>query len=358
MSYEFGNDPAKIDGYRRFWQRAPVTRPLMGFSIKSWFPMDEFAASRAWKGRHYLTPEMIEPAVFVPDQERLLREGEWIDDDILRGASPSQAVQWLEPMLGAPLRVLDESTLAPDMDLTWAEIEAVDLDPDSPWYLKYLEFVRVLVAASQGRYPVSHGALTGPSDTAATLRGHRDFVLDLYDAPHRLSDLLSRVQRLFRRVLDTQWLITPLFHGGYFDAQYSLWAPGAIVRMQEDAVGLLSPTLYRQLLQPVDREWAGSYPCAFMHLHSTSMHVLDDMLAIEEIAAFQVNRDVSGPSLEAMMPYYRRVQDAGRPLLVRASFTPDELRYLLDNLSPRGLYLYVMVADAAEIEPLRRVAGM
>jgi hypothetical protein len=36
MAHPFGNDPAKIDGYRRFWARDEAERPLVGFSFKSW----------------------------------------------------------------------------------------------------------------------------------------------------------------------------------------------------------------------------------------------------------------------------------------------------------------------------------
>jgi len=356
MPYPFGNDPAKTDGYRRFWARKSVRRPLVGFSLKTWFPMFEFAASRAWLGHEWLTLDMIHPEQFIEDQERLLREGESIEDDIIRGASPSQAVQWLNPILGAPLRILEESTLAPDQALSWQEIGELRLDPDNPWLAKYLEFVRVLVTASQGRYPVGHGTLVGPSDVAATLRGHSNMIADLYDAPERLLRLFWQAQEVFRQVQDMVWTIAPPWHGGYFDAQYSLWCPAPTVRMQEDATGLLSPRLYRELLQPADREWARHYPCAFIHLHSTSMFVLEEMLEITEIAAFQVNLDVSGPPLERMLPFYRRIQEAGRPLLIRASFAPDELRLLLDSLSPRGLYLYIMVQDMGEIEALQRAA--
>jgi len=216
----------------------------------------------------------------------------------------------------------------------------------------------VLVKASNGRYPVSHPPLSGPSDVAAILRGHSNMILDFYDAPKRLMQLFHRVQEIFRAVLEAQWSITPLFRDGYFDAQYQLWAPGPIIRMQEDAAGLFSPQLYRTLLQPVDREWARHYPCSFIHLHSTSMFLLDAMLEVEEIRAFQVNRDVSGPPLEEMIPSYRMIQDAGRPLLVRGSFTPIELARMLEALAPSGLYLYIMIQDLAEIRPLRRLLGM
>jgi len=358
VDYPFGNDPAKIEGYRRFWAREPAERPLIGFSLKSWFPMYEFAASRAWAEFECLTPDMIHPQDFIEDQERLLREGEVIEDDILRGASPSQAVQWLPPMLGTPLRILGESTLAPDQNLSWEELEDISLDHQNPWYQKCLEFTCVLVDASAGRYPVSHATMSGPSDVAAILRGHHNMILDFYDAPDRLTRLFYRVQEIFRQVLEAQWSVTPLFHGGYFDAQYQLWAPGPIVRMQEDATGLFSPELYHTLLQPVDREWARHYPCSFIHLHSTSMFILDAILEVEEIAAFEVNRDVSGPPLEEMIPFYRMIQDAGRPLLVRGSFTPVELGKMLEALTPTGLYLYIMIEDLTEIDPLRQILNV
>ena len=59
-----------------------------------------------------------------------------------------------------------------------------------------------------------------------------------------------------------------------------------------------------------------------------------------------------------MLPFYRRIQEAGRPLLIRASFTPDELSQILGALDPTGLYLHTMVQDLAETEPLRWVLGM
>jgi hypothetical protein len=59
-----------------------------------------------------------------------------------------------------------------------------------------------------------------------------------------------------------------------------------------------------------------------------------------------------------MIPYYRKVQDAGRSLVVRGAFTPDELRMLMDSLDPKGLLLLIMVKDKAEIEVARPILGM
>ena len=100
----FGNDPSKMERYRSFWNRDEVQRPLVGFTFRGWFPLEEYAASRAWQSAYFLTPEMVVPEEFMEDEERLLREGEIIDDDITRGTSPASAVvPWLSGMLGSRL---------------------------------------------------------------------------------------------------------------------------------------------------------------------------------------------------------------------------------------------------------------
>jgi hypothetical protein len=88
------------------------------------------------------------------------------------------------------------------------------------------------------------------------------------------------------------------------------------------------------------------------------MFLLDDFLEIEQIRCFEVNNDALGPGVLAMIPFFQRIQRAGRPLLIKGAFTPDELKLLADRLDARGLFLNVMVQNMAEVEPLRRVMGM
>jgi hypothetical protein len=358
MKYELGNSPEKIDGYRKFWSRADVKRPLVGFSFKSWFPLDEFRSSAAWPKDTSLTPEMIHPEEFLEDQERLLKEGEWMDDDILRGASPSQAIFWGEGTLGSSMRILPGNVVAVEQNLSWEEAEQREWDSESPWFKKYIEFIDVLVNHSKGRYPVSHGTLCGPFDYVINLRGHEQAVIDLMLEGERTYRLLERMGEFFIWITKEAWKRIPLFHGGYFDAQYSLWSPGTIIRMQEDGVAVLSPDLYERYLKPVDQKVASCFDCSFIHLHATSMFVLDKMLEIPEIRCYEINNDVGGPPLEWILPYFQQVQKAGKPLLIRGSFKPDELRRLMDSLDPRGLYLYIMVEEMKEVETLRPIVGM
>lgn len=359
MKYPFGNDPKKIDGYRKFWARDAVKRPLIGFSFKSWFPLDEFKASAAWPKDGRLTPDMIVPEDFLDDQERLLSEADRIEDDILRGASPSQAVFWECGTLGARMRVLPGNVVAEDRSLSWEEADRLwDNRHSSPWHRKYMEFIDALVKRSAGRFPVSHGTLVGPLDYSVNIRGHEQTVIDLMTDPDPAFEMLKRGAEFFIDMTNDAWSRIPQFHGGWYDAQYQLWAPGPIARMQEDAVAVMSPDLYNRYVKPVDERIAKAFKCSFMHLHATSMFVLDHILEIDALRCLEINNDVGGPPVSEMVPHFRKVQKAGRSLLVRGSFSESDLKLLMDSLDPRGLYIYIMVQDEAEIEKLKPIVGM
>jgi hypothetical protein len=354
-----GNDPVKIEKYRAFWNRDAVARPLAGFSFVGWFPMEEFAVCRNWTSAEYLALDMVEPQDFLDDHVRLAREGEIIEDDMIRGACPTQVtVPFLPAMLGNPLRILPQNILGVERKLPWEEALAVELEPTHPWYRKYMAFVDDLVERAAGRFPVSHGPEIGPTDLHAILRGHNESIMDLMTAPENSARLLWHLGEIVRDLFKAVWQRIPLFHGGWFDAQYCLWSPGPIIRMQEDATAVYSPDLYRRLVQPVDRMLAQTFSCNFMHLHSTSMFLLDAFLEIEEIPCFEINNDASGPPVADMVPYFQKVQTAGRALLIRGAFTPAELQLLMDSLESRGLFLNIMVKSMAEIEALRPIVGM
>jgi len=359
-SHPFGNDPAKIERYKAFWNREEVDRPLVGFSFVGWYPLEYFSACRSWKVNDYITPEMLKPDEWLDDYEGLLREGEEIEDDMLRGACPIQvAVPCFIPgSLGCKIRVLPDNVMGEEQRLSWEEAMEKRLDHQNPWFEKYVEFAEALVDRAQGRYPISHGIELGPTDLHAVLRGHSESILDLMDEPEKSSELLMHLGQIFVEFFQESWKHLPLFHGGYFDAQYQLWAPGPIIRMQEDATAVFSPHLYRKLVQPVDRMIAKQFACNFIHLHSTSMFMLDAFLEIEELRCFEINIEPFNIPVQGMIEYFRMVQDADRPLLIRGSPTEDETRLLMDSLDPRGLYLHIMPKSTEEVDFLRPLLGM
>ena len=357
--YPFGNDPAKIDGYKAFWKRENE-KPLVGFSYIGWFPVEYFTACKNWKVNDHVTPDMIDPEEWLADQERLLEEGDDIEDDILRGACPSQVAFpcFLPAALGTKIRVLPDTVIGEEQKLSWDQALQANMDLQNPWVQKYVDFTRALVKRADGRYPVSHGAELGPTDLHAILRGHNESLVDLLDEPEKSSELLWKLGHIFKDFTELAWKEIPLYHDGYFDSQYQLWAPGPIIRMQEDATAVFSPDLYRKFVQPIDKMLAAHFPNNFIHLHSTSMYLLDAFLEIEDLRCLEINIEAFNIPVKDMIKYYHVVQKADRSLLIRGSVTPDEMRLLLDELEPQGLYLHLVVESKEEIDSLQSALEM
>ena len=358
-SAPFGNDLQKVEGYQRFWNRGEARRPLVGFTLRGFFPMEEYAVTQGWPTDTYLEPEMVAPETFLEDEERLLAEGALFADDIFRGDMPAAAaIPWLSGMLGAKLRILAgqhprrgplphlggncAAPIGPGASLV-QEVHRVRPGPGAT-------FPRALP-----REPRLHDRPVRPPRRIA--RTHPEHPRHLGGARARPGSSLASTS-IFEEINVAVWNHLPRFAGGYFDGMYQLWSPGPIIRIQEDASGLYSPALYRKFLQPLDRYLASRFASAFIHLHSTSMFILEAFLEIEELRCFEINNDAIGPPLDAMVPYFQMVQAAGRSLLLRGTFTLDDIRLLMDSLDPRGLYLLILVKNLDEAEHLRPLLRM
>ncbi len=300
---------------------------------------------------------MIDPAAFMDDQERLLREGEEIDDDILRGASPSQAVFWLCGMLGATLRILPGNTMAEEKWLAWEVLEQIRLEHDSPWFQKYMEFAETLVNRANGRFPVSHGTLIGPSDLFAVFRGHTQCLMDLIEEPEKSQKILWRFGKIFQEITEEVWKRLPRFCGGYFDAQYQLWTENPIIRMQEDAIAVYSPKLYRTLVQPVD-QYLAQFGGSFMHRIRPPCFCWMRCLKSRDLHCFEVNYEVgSGGGYSRYDALFSEISGgAARALLIRGSFTPDELRYLVDSLDHADSIFTSWCKTCKKLRPCARLS--
>ena len=137
----------------------------------------------------------------------------------------------------------------------------------------------------------------------AALRGASQMIFDLYDTPELFQRLARRCTDLLVELVEEQQKITGAFAGGYEVEQLALWAPDRIIRMQEDGSAFFSPALYVQHLQGEDERQASSFPYSVIHLHSSSLFLLDRILDVEPLKCIQINKDVGGAEVPKMLPF-------------------------------------------------------
>jgi hypothetical protein len=258
----------------------------------------------------------------------------------------------MEGILGCRLQRSGQTVWAEERKASWEELADLKASPQAPWFKKYVEFVRVLTAGAAGTHPVGMPILRGVSDMMGALRGHTESIMDLLESPDEARALASKAADALIELTRAHHKATEPFHGGYFIEQYSLWAPGPLVRMQEDESAVYSPALYREIVLEQDRKIARAFPYSLIHLHSSSLFLLDEFLSIPEIGVFQINRDVGEMGLPELMPYLKRIQAAGRRVFLRGPLDAQDLRLVAEKLSPTGLMVQSVVAATDEARAL------
>ena len=147
----------------------------------------------------------------------------------------------------------------------------------------------------------------------------------------------------------------PEYYGGYVIGQYHLWAPGKCARLQEDASSLLSPALYKQFFQERDRESARVSEFNLLHLHTSSLFLIDLFLEIKELKAIEVSLDVGGPPLKEVIPSLKKIQESKKCLVVKGDWEEESINLVRKELNPRGLCLQAVVDNMNEVKKLQDI---
>ena len=339
---------AKLQRYRAFWEGAPAERPLIGFSVGGWFPLQTYPSVQKLRASANLSVQALDPEMFFNDYDRIVTSFEKVRDDVIRAVAPFPPFPWLEAMLGCRVQVGEESIWVEEGGFDYTALGDLNLTVSNPWRKRYLEFAQALKDRYGHRCPVGQPILRGVSDMIAALRGSATMATDLYDYPGQYRQLGRMCSDLLLGLIREQHAIAGPFQAGYVIEQFSLWAPGETIRIQEDASALMSPKLYVRFLQEEDRRLAAAFPYNLIHLHASSLFLLKEILEIKELRCIQINKDVGGLTIEQELPCFKEVQASERKLLIRGKLDREDLWLLRKNLSPRGLYLQVVVETVEE----------
>ena len=332
----------RIDRLTRWLQRQNE-RPLVGFTLGSYYPLHRYRRGARRIPNGAVDPEDIQVDDYLDETDELFQNHAAAGGDLIWSAAPFWGLPWVEASLGCGVvadHAVGSTRAMPPLGFTENTV-VPEFSETNPWVSKMLEFVPALAERSGGRYPVGVTLMRGVSDLLAALYGGQNFVLRMCDEPeevHAVVEGLTRYWIAFGRCLLER---LPLYHGGTGSFLFSLWCPGKAIWTQEDAVALLSPSLYEKFIYPADCEIARAFERTAMHLHPTRFIPVRQLMGTKT-DVIELHIDHDGPRAEALEAHYRAIL-AGKPLLIWGDVTDADLEFVLTRLPHRGLAVNIVV---------------
>lgn len=342
--------------WRAFWEGKVADRPPVLIYQMASFSSDispetttETSSPNTVLARQLAYYDPAQNADLLEQAEQgLAMRAQW-PDDMPPALVAGGGVHFTGAVFGAPVRATSNMLTAEPIIDDWYQANAIRYDPDNIWVRRALGLAQQLVARSAGHYAVIPGLIEGPSDICAALRGITRLARDLYEHPTEVTRLASKGAEAWQALARDLFAIIPLYDGGTV-TQWNLWAPGRAAALQEDFCTVISPRQYRQFFLPLDRKLARSVDLLWVHVHAGAIHLVDELLTIEEIRGIQiVNDGVASPPIQRVLSAMQRIQERGKCLIVR-KYSPQELELILPRLSPRGLAIDTYCPKLAEAQ--------
>lgn len=341
MEYKPGIETV-LERYRAFWRKDVYDRP----PIRIRFPVPG-------EGGEEWTRACQNPVSYYAYWDNIMSCRTALADDDVPTATLDLGPAFMAGVMGCDVRFGYGSSWSEHPLEDWSDLAKLrehPIDDRNPWIVRLKEMIAYFTEQGEGKLAVGLANMMGPGDIMAALRGPTQLCIDFYTYPEEVKQLAQICTDAWIKVAKLQFdLIEPL-EGGYCD-NYDIWTPGRSCYFADDISALLSPETYREHLFAFDCQVAASLDNPWMHVHSGGVRLAPELIKIPGLMGIQVVNDYpAGPSLQEIVPLLKMIQK-DHCLLLR-KYPMEELRHILPQLSPEGLYIDTQCASLEEAQEI------
>jgi hypothetical protein len=336
-------DLAKIKRHQAFFNVETTDRPLIGSWLFGFYVHQQYPSAAAAMEPGPVQPHDIPIDLFLKDVDALWEAYTELDDDYPFSTGAFYGVPWMEAIMGCPVFFSGTNMYSEPCISSWEAYNWKRPTLDNAWAQKLLEFLDALVEHSGGRFACGPTLMRGPADMCSAMRGGTNLALDLYDCPENVTRLAELCADVWIEIGKAQLDLVPDSENGYIVGCAGLrcWMPEKGIWLQDDAISVLSPQFYDDIFLPQVRRIASAFPALAFHLHGNTLWPVDLLLTVDEIDVLELNYDVGVCDLEKVIAAWKEIQ-VHKPLIAFADATLEELRHIMEELSPDGLSLQTL----------------
>ncbi|MEW6741688.1 MAG: hypothetical protein AB1486_02920 [Planctomycetota bacterium] len=276
-----------------------------------------------------------DPDRLLPRYQELLRIN-WFGGDWLPVVWPNFSPCIISAFLGAKLSFGPRTTWQ-EPAATLHEVAAGEFDPLNVWWQRTAVMVERALSNWDGRFVVGFPDWGAVTDALANLVGHEALCVAVVTEP-------ALVRRAGARLLEIQLELVRRLAEGMLAVQggtcswHGCWSPGITYPVQSDLCVLFSPRQFRDVFLPLLDQECSALTHAAYHLDGPeALRHLDALLEIPSLRAIQWIPGAGAPPTHQWLDLYRRIQAAGRAVIVEAEY--EAVPLFLRELRPEGLFL-------------------
>ena len=230
-------------------------------------------------------------------------------------------------------------------------------DPEQLLHKKTMELADYFATVAHDRFFVSMPDTGGSIDCLAHLRGSENLLIDLIENRAWVQDSSRTILEVWRTTIEAvHQRFKGINDGGNSIGWLSTWAEGRHAQTQCDFSVMISARDFRELVVPEIKAQAGWMDHSLYHLDGREqIRHLDTLLQIEELHCIQWTCVEGQPPPTAFIPELRRIQQAGKRLLI-LNYNLKVIETLLQELSSAGLYLVTRASSRDEAEDIMKTA--
>lgn len=229
-------------------------------------------------------------------------------------------------------------------DPVWSDLSEAEHSYTEERLKKHLEITKYLTEHAEDSYFIGMPDSSGTIDALGHLYGTENVLMDMLSDPDAVKKAIKILDDGWIKTNEMFYQVTEKLNQGGAHAWMHVLAPGRVAHMQCDMSVMFSKEMYGEFV--VDElahqmEWL-EYPVYHFDGIEQEKH-LDYILGFEKLKAIQWTHVAGQPSASHFIPILKRIQDAGKCLIVMAP--PEDVAPLLENLSGKGLYIHTETED-------------
>lgn len=334
--------------YEAYWNKDYIDRCCLAVQVKKpggkpVFPPREYTPEEG-----YTTPQIL--------HENMVNHCE--QTDFLFEALPSQILYFgtaaqCEYFGCKPQYAKDTIWFPPVLSEPDASLMQFDPKP----FERHKAIMKGVAELSKGLYFTGMTDNCGIIDALAEIRGTENLLFDMVDNPEFVHEARDRITEVWQKTQAEFFEIARESNeGGSSHAWMHLWSPQRHLQLQCDYACMISPAMFEEFVLPELEATANTFEHCSYHLDGVEqLRHLDLILSVKGIDNIQWTHVAGQPKTSASIEALQKIQKAGKGLILIPQ--PDEVEFLMRNLSHKGLMISVGgIKDREEAEDLERLA--